>query len=102
MVASSRRRAAPTAHAVPPAPLGRLTTTFGGAGIGAVAACRGVGGSVMTVPLLRRRGLPMADAAAMANPLSLPVAMVASIVYASPTASTPSPTSPYSSSFSSR
>ncbi|MEU0936999.1 MULTISPECIES: sulfite exporter TauE/SafE family protein [unclassified Embleya] len=69
-------------HAVRPAPLGRLTTTFGGAGIGAVAACLGVGGSVMTVPLLRRRGLPMAEAAAMANPLSLPVAVVGSIVYA--------------------
>ncbi|MFE3203267.1 sulfite exporter TauE/SafE family protein [Embleya sp. NPDC059237] len=70
------------AHAAQPAALGRLTTTFGGAGIGAVAACLGVGGSVMTVPLLRRRGLPMADAAAMANPLSLPVAAVGSIVYA--------------------
>ncbi|OPC77278.1 permease [Embleya scabrispora] len=70
------------APAVRPAPLGRLTTTFGGAGIGAVAACLGVGGSVMTVPLLRRRGLPMAEAAAMANPLSLPVAVVGSVVYA--------------------
>ena len=29
----------------------------------------------MTVPLLRRRGLPMAKAAAMGNPLSLPVAL---------------------------
>ena len=65
-----------------PARLGRLTTTFGGTGIGAVAAFLGVGGSVMTVPLLRRRGLPMAEATAMANPLSVPVAVVATIVYA--------------------
>ncbi|MFF5565331.1 sulfite exporter TauE/SafE family protein [Streptomyces sp. NPDC012623] len=64
-----------------PAPLGRFTTTFGGVGIGAVAASLGVGGSVMTVPLLRRRGLPMAEATAMANPLSVPVAVAGSIVY---------------------
>lgn len=41
----------------------------------------------MTVPLLRRRGLPMAEATAMANPLSVPVAVAATIVYAlAPTA----------------
>ncbi|MCK7622328.1 sulfite exporter TauE/SafE family protein [Streptomyces sp. RS10V-4] len=65
-----------------PEPLGRGTTTFGGLGIGAVAACLGVGGSVMTVPLLRRRGLPMANATAMANPLSVPVAVAGTLVYA--------------------
>ncbi|WP_084725229.1 TSUP family transporter [Streptacidiphilus melanogenes] len=65
-----------------PRPLGRGTVTFGGAGIGLVAAGLGVGGSVMTVPLLRRRGLPMAEATAMANPLSLPVAAAAGLVYA--------------------
>jgi uncharacterized protein len=64
-----------------PRPLGRVTTTAGGIGIGTVASFLGVGGSVMTVPLLRRRGLPMADAVAMANPLSLPVAVVATAVY---------------------
>ncbi|WNV85821.1 sulfite exporter TauE/SafE family protein [Umezawaea sp. Da 62-37] len=64
-----------------PRPLGRLTTTAGGVGIGAVASFLGVGGSVMTVPLLRRRGLPMVEAAAMANPLSLPVAVVATTLY---------------------
>ncbi|WP_257899320.1 TSUP family transporter [Rhodococcus qingshengii] len=36
----------------------------------------------MTVPMMRRRGVPMADAAASANPLSLPVAVVATAVYA--------------------
>ena len=62
----------------------RLTAgvaTAGGAGIGAVASFLGVGGSVMTVPLMRRKGLPMADAAAMANPLSVPVAVVGTVIY---------------------
>ncbi|MGW1965555.1 sulfite exporter TauE/SafE family protein [Streptomyces sp. NPDC001935] len=63
-------------------PLGRSTVTAGGFGIGLVAAGLGVGGSVMTVPLLRRRGLPMADATATANPLSVPVALAGTLVYA--------------------
>lgn len=66
-----------------PRPLGPITTTAGGAGIGAVASFLGVGGSVLTVPLLRRKGLAMADATAMANPLSLPVAVIGTAVYAS-------------------
>ncbi|MFF4189043.1 sulfite exporter TauE/SafE family protein [Streptomyces sp. NPDC001691] len=65
-----------------PRPLSRPARTLGGVGIGSVAACLGVGGSVMTVPLLRRRGLPMAQATAMANPLSVPVAVVGTAVYA--------------------
>ncbi|MEL5953281.1 sulfite exporter TauE/SafE family protein [Streptomyces sp. CLV115] len=65
-----------------PQPLERRTVTFGGIGIGLVAAGLGVGGSVMTVPLLRRRGLPMAEATAMANPLSVPVAVAGTLVYA--------------------
>ncbi|TXS63794.1 sulfite exporter TauE/SafE family protein [Streptomyces sp. sk2.1] len=65
-----------------PRPPSRPVRTLGGVGIGAVAACLGVGGSVMTVPLLRRRGLPMAEATAMANPLSVPVAVVGTAVYA--------------------
>ncbi|MFG2142177.1 sulfite exporter TauE/SafE family protein [Streptomyces sp. NPDC048650] len=75
------------AHRTRPKPLSRGTTTLGGIGIGLVAAGLGVGGSVMTVPLLRRRGLPMAEATAMANPLSVPVAVAGTLVYAlSPTA----------------
>ncbi|GAA1115002.1 sulfite exporter TauE/SafE family protein [Nocardiopsis composta] len=66
-----------------PRALGGVATTAGGVGIGAVASFLGVGGSVLTVPLLRRKGLPMADATAMANPLSLPVAVVATAVYGS-------------------
>ncbi len=65
-----------------PRALGGLTVTAGGTGIGAVASFLGVGGSVLTVPLLRRKGLPMADAAALANPLSLPVAVIGTAVYA--------------------
>ena len=65
-----------------PRGLGPVTVTAGGVGIGAAASCLGVGGSVLTVPLLRRRGLPMANATAMANPLSLPVAVVGTAVYA--------------------
>ncbi|MEU7140918.1 sulfite exporter TauE/SafE family protein [Nocardia sp. NPDC046473] len=60
---------------------GRITSMFGGIGIGTIAAFLGVGGSVLTVPLLRRKGLPMSEAAATANPLALPVAVVATLVY---------------------
>ncbi|WP_240355458.1 sulfite exporter TauE/SafE family protein [Mycobacterium bourgelatii] len=63
-------------------PLPAATSTFGGIGIGAVAGVLGVGGSVITVPLLRRRGVAMADATAMANPMSVPVAVTATVVYA--------------------
>lgn len=64
-----------------PRPLGATTSSLGGLGIGAVASFLGVGGSVMTVPLLRRRGRPMARAVAAANPLTLPVAVVATVVF---------------------
>ncbi|MEV6839626.1 sulfite exporter TauE/SafE family protein [Streptomyces sp. NPDC051133] len=78
------------AHQSCPRPLGRGTTTLGGMGIGLVAAALGVGGSVMTVPLLRRRGLAMAEATAMANPLTVPVAVAGTLVYAfAPTAAAP-------------
>lgn len=60
---------------------GRWTTGASGIVIGAIATFLGVGGSVMTVPLLRRRGLSMTQATAMANPLSLPVALVGTAVY---------------------
>jgi uncharacterized protein len=62
-------------------PLSTTTSTFGGVGIGAVASFLGIGGSVITVPLLRRRGVAMAEATALANPLSLPVAIAATVVY---------------------
>ncbi|NYI92052.1 hypothetical protein HNR02_005427 [Amycolatopsis endophytica] len=65
-----------------PRKLGPVTRTAGGVGIGAVASALGVGGSVMTVPLLRRSGLPMTEATAMANPLSAPVALIGTAIYA--------------------
>lgn len=49
--------------------------------IGAVAAFLGVGGSVMTVPLMRRRGASMIQAAAFANPLTLPMAITGTLTY---------------------
>ncbi|MFF0473657.1 sulfite exporter TauE/SafE family protein [Streptomyces sp. NPDC004284] len=51
-----------------------------GAPIGAVAAFLGVGGSVMTVPAMRRAGHPMKVATALANPLTLAVALPAAAV----------------------
>ncbi len=68
--------AAPTKSARRP---GVLT----GGVVGWVAALLGVGGSVMTVPLLRRSGVSMAGSTAMANPLTLPVALGATLVHAS-------------------
>lgn len=74
----------PSAPAAAPAssPRGRLGIP-GAAGfpIGALAAALGVGGSVMTVPLLRRAGAPMAVAAALANPLTLVISAPALLVF---------------------
>ncbi|MFF0049177.1 TSUP family transporter [Streptomyces sp. NPDC005498] len=51
-----------------------------GAPIGAVAAFLGVGGSVMTVPAMRRAGHTMHVASALANPLTLAIALPAAAV----------------------
>ncbi|WP_207867034.1 sulfite exporter TauE/SafE family protein [Pseudomonas sp. 58(2021)] len=64
-----------------PRRLGRAETSAGGVGIGAIATFLGVGGSVMTVPLLRRCGLSMSQATSMANPLSVPVAVAGTLTY---------------------
>ncbi|GAA4842963.1 sulfite exporter TauE/SafE family protein [Luteimicrobium xylanilyticum] len=48
--------------------------------IGTVSAFLGVGGSVMTVPLMRRAGAPMPVAAALANPLTAALAVPALVV----------------------
>ena len=50
--------------------------------IGMIAALLGVGGSVMTVPLLRRHGHAMRACISAANPLSLPVALCGAVTYA--------------------
>ncbi|CAB3691982.1 MAG: sulfite exporter TauE/SafE family protein [Achromobacter pulmonis] len=76
-------------------PLGRGVVVGGGVVIGVVATFLGVGGSVMTVPLLRRRGLPMAKAAAMANPLTLPVALVGTLAYMAAARTLPAPLAPW-------
>ncbi|MBV8412999.1 MAG: sulfite exporter TauE/SafE family protein [Alphaproteobacteria bacterium] len=49
--------------------------------IGVIASLLGVGGSVMTVPLMRRHGASMTIATALANPLSFPVAVVGTLTY---------------------
>lgn len=59
---------------------GRTLPTALGAPIGTVAAFLGVGGSVMTVPLLRRAGHTMHTATALANPLTLAIALPAALV----------------------
>ncbi|MBO0916652.1 TSUP family transporter, partial [Streptomyces laculatispora] len=51
-----------------------------GAPVGAVAAILGVGGSVMTVPAMRRAGHTMQVATALANPLTLAIALPATAV----------------------
>ena len=61
--------------------LDRKEISGGGVGIGAIATFLGVGGSVMTVPLLRRCGLSMSQATSMANPLSVPVAVAGTLTY---------------------
>ncbi|MFG2405557.1 TSUP family transporter [Streptomyces brevispora] len=51
-----------------------------GAPVGAAAAFLGVGGSVMTVPVMRRAGHTMRVATALANPLTLAIALPATAV----------------------
>ena len=51
-----------------------------GAPIGAIAAFLGVGGSVMTVPAMRRAGHTMHVSTVLANPLTLAVALPAAVV----------------------
>jgi uncharacterized protein len=62
-------------------PMSTPVEVVAGTIIGTIASLLGVGGSVMTVPLMRRRGAPMRKAVALANPLSFPVAIVGSLTY---------------------
>lgn len=66
----------PPSHRVIPTVPHELTV---GGIIGLIASFLGVGGSVMTVPLMRRRGVLMAEAAGMANVLTLPLAATATL-----------------------
>ncbi|MCU5782872.1 hypothetical protein MA04_02172 [Alcanivorax balearicus MACL04] len=65
-----------------PRRIGLTTRWVGGPLIGAISTLLGVGGSVMTVPLLRRHGHDMKYCVSTANPLSMPVAMVGTVMYA--------------------
>ncbi len=75
-----------------PRPAGAAIPTGFGLGIGSLASFLGVGGSVMTVPMLRRSGLPMQLAATLANPLTLCISIPAGIAFlattSAPTAGT--------------
>lgn len=48
--------------------------------IGAIASFLGVGGSVMTVPMMRRSGMEMSAATSLANPLTIAIAAPAMLV----------------------
>lgn len=61
--------------------LSRTTLFVGGPLIGVIATMLGVGGSVLTVPLLRRHGYEMKHCVSAANPLSLPVAVIGALMY---------------------
>ncbi|MFB7652779.1 MULTISPECIES: TSUP family transporter [unclassified Streptomyces] len=52
-----------------------------GVPVGALAAFLGVGGSVLTVPAMRRAGHSMRVATALANPLTLAIALPAAAVF---------------------
>ena len=63
------------------AELSTVTLWGGGPLIGGIATLLGVGGSVMTVPLLRRHGYDMKYCVSAANPLSIPVAVIGALMY---------------------
>ncbi|WOC13316.1 sulfite exporter TauE/SafE family protein [Gordonia sp. MP11Mi] len=48
--------------------------------IGGIASFLGVGGSVMTVPMMRRSGMQMGVATSLANPLTVAIAVPATVV----------------------
>jgi len=75
---TTRPGAAPTTR-VRPRRNGGVPTALG-LPIGAVAAFLGVGGSVMTVPALRRAGSSMVAATTLANPLTLAITTPATVV----------------------
>nr|WP_239586844.1 sulfite exporter TauE/SafE family protein [Shouchella xiaoxiensis] len=57
------------------------SATFVGIIIGFISTLLGVGGSTMTIPYLRNRGMRMLHAVALATPLGLPIAIVGTISF---------------------
>ncbi|WP_269411187.1 sulfite exporter TauE/SafE family protein [Lentibacillus daqui] len=57
------------------------SASFIGIGIGFLSTLLGIGGSTMTIPYLRNRGMRMIHAVALATPLGLPVAIVGAFTY---------------------
>lgn len=76
------------AASAPGAAAGRIRAPLG-VPIGVAASFLGVGGSVMTVPLLRRLGHDMRTATALANPLTLAIAAPALVLFFGENARTP-------------
>ena len=66
---------------IPAVSAGPRVPAWLGLPIGALAAFLGVGGSVMTVPVLRRAGAPMSTATTLANPLTLALSAPALAVF---------------------
>ncbi|MGV2686620.1 TSUP family transporter, partial [Clostridium perfringens] len=60
---------------------GRLSRFVIGSFIGIISTLLGIGGSVMTIPYLRKYGMRMLHAVALATPLGLPVAIVGASTY---------------------
>lgn len=71
---------------------GRLLPDYWGIPVGGVASFLGVGGSVMTVPMMRRSGMDMSVATSLANPLTIAIAapaMVVAVVFGGGVSSAP-------------
>ncbi|WP_339265160.1 sulfite exporter TauE/SafE family protein [Paenibacillus sp. FSL W8-0187] len=60
---------------------GRMSRFVIGSFIGIISTLLGIGGSVMTIPYLRKYGMRMLHAVALATPLGLPVAIVGASTY---------------------
>lgn len=64
----------------PPKTSGRALPDVWGIPVGGVASFLGVGGSVVTVPMMRRSGMDMGVATSLANPLTIAIAAPAMAV----------------------
>ncbi len=62
-------------------PISKIVQLVSGFLIGCLSVLLGIGGSIMTVPLMRKFGSNMKSAAAIANILSIPIGLVGSIGY---------------------